>query len=217
MSAKRPRLVVSRDLPRWTEKGHALRPRRRRFEALPGLIAVLILFAGATFLATRLDPLPPRFTGAARAADGDSLRVGADRVRLVGLDAPELDQVCWRSDGSEWACGRDAQRLLSDLVAGGNVACAPLGTDKFGRTLARCEVAGTDLGAAVVSAGLAISRDDYGREESEARGARRGIWEGRFVDPRTWRDEGPSDDPGLGPLEQLWTWLRELTGARALR
>ena len=204
-------------MPRWTERRHALRPRRSRFEALPALLALLILFAGATFLATRLDPLPPPFSGAARASDGDSLWVGGGRVRLIGLDAPELDQVCWRGDGSEWPCGRAARDAMAALLGKGNIACAPAGEDKFGRTLARCAVAGRDLGAAMVEAGLALSKDDYAGEESAARSARRGLWEGRFIDPREWRDEGPADDPGVSLLEQVWTWLRELTGARSLR
>jgi endonuclease YncB( thermonuclease family) len=215
--SKGPRLVSSRDTPRWASPGHALRPKRPRFEGAPGIIAMLILFAGAIFLITRLDPLPPRFTGEARASDGDSLRVGGDRVRLLGLDAPELDQVCWTGEGAEWPCGREARTAMAALLARGSVECATSGEDKFGRFLATCEVGGADLGAAMVEAGLAISNDDYAREESRAREAKRGIWGGRFANPREWRDEGPSDDPGIGFFDQLWIWLRELTGARSLR
>ena len=204
-------------MPRWTERGHALRRKPSPLRALPAIAATLILFAGATFLAARLDPLPPPFSGTARASDGDSLWVGGDRVRLLGLDAPELDQICWRADGAEWPCGRVAGDAMSLLLARGNIVCAPEGEDKFGRTLARCTIAGEDIGAAMVEAGFALSKDDYAGEESAARAARRGIWDGRFIDPREWRDEGPADDPGISLLEQVWTWLRELTGARSLR
>jgi endonuclease YncB( thermonuclease family) len=165
----------------------------------------------------RLDPLPADLSGRAVASDGDSLRVGSERVRLLGLDAPELDQTCWREDGSEWACGREARDLMVRLLHAGAVNCAPEGIDRFGRSLARCEAAGRDIAAAMVEAGLAVARDGYGAEESRARSAGRGIWAGRFTDPRQWRDEGPSDDPGPGVLEKLWKWLRELTGARSLR
>jgi len=168
-------------------------------------------------VAARLDPFPARFSGQARASDGDSLWVGSDRIRLTGLDAPELDQICWRPDGGEWPCGRAARDEMARLLAAGAIDCRPEGEDRFGRTLARCEVAGRDIGGAMVTAGLAIATDAYGREQEAARKARRGIWDGRFTAPRTWRDDGPSDDPGPGVTEQFWTWFRELTGARTLR
>lgn len=203
-------------MPDWLKPGHALR-RGRLPRGLPGSLALLVLFAGAALLAARLDPLPPPVSGAARAADGDSLTLGGERVRLVGLDAHELDQVCWRPDGTEWECGRAARDLMANLVSVNHVTCAPQGVDKFARTLARCAVDGADVGAAMVTAGLAVSRFGYPGEESAARAAQRGIWDGRFTDPRDWRDVGPTDDPAPGLAEQVWTWLRELTGARALR
>jgi endonuclease YncB( thermonuclease family) len=205
-------------MPRWTEPGHALARHRRGLRGWPAMLAWAVLFAGAALLATHLDPLPPRFTGeVSHVADGDSFRIGGDRIRLVGLDAPELDQTCWRDDGSEWACGRAARELMSELTARGRVACAPEGTDRFGRTLARCSAGEADLGAAMVEAGLAIDGGGYAREQSAARAAKRGLWSGRFIDPRTWRDEGPGTDPGPGLVETVWNWLRELTGARSLR
>src|SRR5690606_32797163 len=150
---------------------------RRARGTLWSLLLVVALLGVTALVASRLDPLPPRFTGAARAADGDSLWVGTDRVRLLGLDAPELDQVCWRPDGSAWPCGRAARDEMSRLLAAGGIDCRPEGTDRFGRTLARCAVGGEDLGAAIVMAGLAIATDAYGREERAAREARRGIWD----------------------------------------
>lgn len=216
MAAKQRRVARNAGMPAWTRPGHAFRQSRRP-RRWPAALAILVLFIAATVLATRLDPLPPGLAGRAVASDGDSLRIGTERIRLTGLDAPELDQTCWRADGSEWSCGRDARTLMTQLLGRGDLACAPEGTDRFGRSIARCRVGETDIAAAVVEAGLAVARDSYGAEESRARAARRGIWSGRFIDPRQWRDEGPSDDPGPTVFEKLWNWLRELTGARALR
>jgi endonuclease YncB( thermonuclease family) len=215
MAPKRPR-IVPESMPGWTKPRHALR-RRRPARRWPVLLAAVLLIGGA-LVAARLDPLPPRFTGEARASDGDSLRLGTDRVRLLGLDAPELDQVCWRENGMEWPCGRAARDHLAALLSHGAIACTTRGTDKFGRFLATCENAlGDDVGASLVANGFAIARDAYGREDSAARAEKRGLWNGRHTDPRTWREEGPASDPGRGLFEELWTWLRELTGARALR
>jgi endonuclease YncB( thermonuclease family) len=204
-------------MPKWTRGGHALGPRWPRLRGIPLTFVAIVAFAGLAWLAAKLDPLPPRFTGVAQAADGDSLRVQGDRIRLLGIDAPELDQVCWYEGGKEWSCGHAARAELARLVAAGPVDCQPEGTDKYGRTLAVCTIAHRDIGAAVVEAGFALARDAYGAEESAAKKAKRGLWDGRFVDPRTWRDEGPSNDPGPGLFENLWNWFRELTGARTLR
>jgi endonuclease YncB( thermonuclease family) len=204
-------------MPDWLSRGHALRRVRPGRGALLRGVGLVLVLVVATVVAARLDPLPPRFSGTAIASDGDSLRLGSDRIRLVGFDAPELDQVCWREDGREWGCGRDARDAMAGLLERGTITCQPRGEDKYGRILARCETAGNDLGAEMVEAGFAVATDDYRAEESSARNARRGLWAGRFTDPRTWRDEGPSNDPGPSLLEQAWTWFRELTGARALR
>jgi endonuclease YncB( thermonuclease family) len=203
-------------MPHWATPGHALR-RRGPVRRLLRALLVVLLFAGAAFVAARLDPLPPRFSGTAQAADGDSLRLQGDRIRLLGIDAPELDQLCTAADGSAWRCGEAARQRLASLVAGTAVSCQPEGQDKYGRTLATCEAGGRDIGAALVAEGLAISSPGYTAEQSRARTARLGIWAGEFVPPRQWRDGDVADEAGSGPLETVWIWFRELTGARTLR
>lgn len=214
MPARRPRFARIDAMPKWTRRGHALAPRGR---PLVTTILGMALLVAAAVVAAWLDPLPPRFSGMARASDGDSLVLQADRIRLIGIDAPELDQVCWDASGSQWRCGQAARDELAAMVAAGPALCQPLGSDKYRRTLARCSVGDADLGAHLVGRGLALATDGYVIEEAQARSDRLGLWKGRFVDPKTWRDEGPSADPGPGPLEAVWTWFRELTGARTLR
>lgn len=201
-------------MPKWTRRGHALRPRWR--SVLPGLAGILLL-AAAAVVAAWLDPLPPRFSGMARASDGDSLVLQGDRVRLLGIDAPELDQVCWDAADVEWSCGRVAREALATRLATGPLQCQPRGQDKYGRTLAHCSVNDSDLGAYMVGRGLALATEGYVVEQAQAKSDRLGLWQGRFVDPRTWRDDGPSGDPGPGLIEGVWDWFRELTGARNLR
>lgn len=214
MPAKRPRSARIDAMPKWTRRGHALGPRWKRF--IPTVVGIVLL-VGAALVAVWLDPLQPRLSGAGRASDGDSLVLEGERIRLIGIDAPELDQVCQDASGADWPCGRAARNELAQRLAAGVVECQSLGEDKYGRTLARCTVQDSDIGQHMVRRGLAIATEGYTIAQAQAKSDRRGLWQGRFVDPKTWRDEGPSGDPGPGPLEALWNWFRELTGARTLR
>jgi len=72
-------------------------------------------------------------TGSPSASDGDSLLFGSQRVRLVGIDAPELDQSCVSGTDS-WKCGERAKQQLEGLVAGQRVDCQVIGTDQYGRS-----------------------------------------------------------------------------------
>lgn len=162
------------------------------------------MLAGAALLAAWLDSGPPAFSGTGRASDGDSFRLGDERVRLLGIDAPELDQTCTDANGADWSCGRSASRRLAALLAGGRVACDPEGHDQYGRVLAVCSVAGVDIGRTMVEEGLAMASGRYFGEEGAARSARRGIWEGRFDSPRAWRDR----QNGGAPWDWIFDWLQ---------
>lgn len=142
---------------------------------------------------------PSAFTGV-RAVDGDTLRAqhqGQDRrIRLAGIDAPELRQTCRDANGRGWSCGAAARMRLSALVARGPVACTPRGEDRYGRLLATCSSGDVaDIGAALVRGGYAVNygryTSDYAAAEGEARAARRGVWQGAFDNPEDWRHAKP--------------------------
>lgn len=137
---------------------------------------------------------PAQVTGPARVVDGDTFSVGAERVRLWGVDAPEGRQVCQNAQGQGYACGDVARDQLSRLIGGQAVRCEVRDRDPYGRAVARCLAGSTDLGEAMVRAGWAVdyvlfSRGAYASAEVEARRARRGLWAGRFETPSTWRAE----------------------------
>jgi endonuclease YncB( thermonuclease family) len=163
------------------------------------VIAIIVLGLLA-LVAALLDPPPPPVSGTARASDGDSFRLGDDRVRLLGLDAPELSQLCAAPDGGQWSCGRVARDRMAALLATGPVACRPEDKDRYNRLLARCTVAGNDLGALMVAEGLAVSSGDYWQQEQAARAGKRGIWAGGFDRPADWRDDHPRPQGILGWL-----------------
>jgi endonuclease YncB( thermonuclease family) len=165
-----------------------LRPRRsplRRFLDYTLTVAIFgLLFVVSARLGQVELQVPP-----ARAIvnDGDSLTIGSERVRLRGIDAPELNQTCVK-DGESYACGRRSREALFRLVSGKAVSCSGSEHDRYGRLLARCEAGGIDLNREQVEAGWAIAYGDYAEEEDKARQQQLGLWAGRFERPRDWRD-----------------------------
>lgn len=133
----------------------------------------------------------PCLTGPARVIDGDTIVVNGERIRLHGIDAPELDQVFW-CDGQRLASGPMAMAALEALIAGVPVRCEGIERDRHGRLVAKCFAPnGLDVGGRMVAAGWALAYRrysmDYVDAEAEARAARRGMWRGRFATPWKWR------------------------------
>lgn len=149
----------------------------RRFAAL-----IALALAGLPAVA----PVPDGPRGAAVVSDGDTLRIGATKVRIFGIDAPEKAQSC-----GPWACGVAAQARLAALTRGREVICVTRDMDKYGRTVATCRAAGVDLGGVLVSEGLAWAFTRYGADyvvlEAEARRAGRGVWRAAAEAPWDYR------------------------------
>lgn len=180
-----------------------------------GWIFLLILSIGAYF-ADKLPVAERVATGEARglatASDGDSLRLDGRRIRIEGIDAPELDQSCER-DGGTWDCGCEARDRLRVLISAGDVRCRFHGRDRYGRDLGTCEAGGRDVGREMVLSGYAVSYGRYQAEEARAEKERRGLWGGEFTTPQEWRRTNghPDEGPHLvgGWLETIRGWLLE--------
>lgn len=128
--------------------------------------------------------------GVAFAVDGDTLEMGGERIRLAGIDAPELHQECTR-EGRPWPCGDAARRSLARLVATAEVRCEGRQSDPYGRLVARCTAGNIDVSDFMVREGLALAYRgrDYVGAEAEAQAARRGLWAGSFQKPSDYRAE----------------------------
>jgi endonuclease YncB( thermonuclease family) len=161
----------------------------RRFRRPLLLLALAVLAAALGLLAPWWGGTST-IAGPARVVDGDTLEVAGERIRLHGVDAPEARQMCER-DGLPWRCGADAAEALRAFLAGRPVACTPLDRDRFGRSVSRCEAGGQDVGAWLVSEGMAVAYTDYSwryvPQELSARWHGRGLWGGRFVTPAEYR------------------------------
>jgi len=89
--------------------------------------------------------------------DGDTIDCGGTRIRLAGIDAPEMPGHC--QAGRECTPGDPhASRAHLQHLAQGTVTCRRTDTDHYGRIVALCESAGRDLSCAMVSDGHAVRR-----------------------------------------------------------
>ncbi|MFZ5706217.1 MAG: thermonuclease family protein [Pseudomonadota bacterium] len=90
--------------------------------------------------------------------DGDTLRCGAARVRLEGIDAPEMPGHCRRgrrcTPGDPYASSDNLRRLVS----GRTIACRRTGTDRYGRIVATCAAGGIDLSCEQIRTDHAVRR-----------------------------------------------------------
>ena len=130
-------------------------------------------------------------TGVPKIREGDYLHIGNSRIRLGGIDAPSVDQLCLNNAGERWTCGGAARDALIKHVGNKSWTCHTRTTDRRGRTVARCDVDGEDIQKWLVSSGWAlafvrISRD-YEADEKAAREAKAGMWQGAFIAPWDWR------------------------------
>jgi endonuclease YncB( thermonuclease family) len=143
------------------------------------LVLLFLLFCG-----TSAHAVSCRVVGV---SDGDTLSAVCGRrikVRLAGIDAPELRQPY----------GRAARRSLAALCQRKTARIAIQGTDAYGRVVGRVFCAGIDVSAMQVKSGLAWTYRRYLRTpylldlENEARRARRGLWAtANPTPPWTWR------------------------------
>jgi endonuclease YncB( thermonuclease family) len=175
----------------------AWRRRRRARRTIAGrlldYVTLVLLVSALLYVAAQLPGLD--LAGGARAIDGDSLKVDGVEIRLFGVDAPEALQTCQDGAGAQWSCGRDAARTLRRLIGMGEVACRAHEEDAYGRAVARCQAGDVDLGAEMVRLGMAVvlieGITQYAPQLAEARAARRGLWQGSFVEPADWRAGQP--------------------------
>ena len=125
--------------------------------------------------------------------DGDSFRRGKQRIRLFGIDAPELAQECLDAKGRPYACGQAAKRALQELIGGAEISCDVVERDKYRRDVARCRKNDLEINREMVRLGWALAYErhsvDYLVAEATARNARRGLWQGHFQTPEDFRAE----------------------------
>lgn len=88
--------------------------------------------------------------------DGDTLRCGDERVRLTGIDAPELPGHCRAGRKCAPGNGTASKANLSSIIGGRAVTLARFAQDHYGRTLAAVYLDGQNVACAQLRDNQAI-------------------------------------------------------------
>ena len=151
-------------------------------------VALALLAVGTTRIAGASELI-----GRPAVESGDTLRFGAVRVRLAGIEAPHAGSDCTLA-GAPFDCARIAATALMDLTVGAAVQCRPVdaGADEppGGVVVARCEADGYDLSEGMTYTGWArawpAETSIYRIFETRARAQRHGLWRAGISPPGSW-------------------------------
>ncbi len=88
--------------------------------------------------------------------DGDTIRAGDLRIRIWGVDAPEMAHPG----------GSASRSALIQLTHGTGLSCEAKGSDRYHRTVARCQLTsgphdGQDVACLMVAGGWAMDWPKY--------------------------------------------------------
>ena len=122
--------------------------------------------------------------------DGDTIRIGEERIRFSGIDAPEMKQTCIYQE-IEFNCGEFSKNLLIEKIADQEVSCIRESKDQYGRTLAECFVGKESLSSYLVREGYAFAYRKYSDkfivDEEYAQSKGNGMWSMQFLFPWDFR------------------------------
>jgi endonuclease YncB( thermonuclease family) len=168
----------------------------------------LLLIASSVFLLVS-TAAHAELAGAAVIISGDTIEVQGRRVRLYGVTAPGLDQLC-EGARAQWRCGMVARLKLDQRIGSSSVICREHGADRHGWILGRCRIddgQATELNRWLVTSGWALASGDHGQEyvdaENQAMSSGAGLWRDGFGPSDDWRRiaESAEREPGDGALD----------------
>ena len=140
--------------------------------------------------------------GIPKIIDGDTVHIKSKKIRLEGIDAPEMKQQCQKTYlqistivgfnfKKNYSCGITSKKRLIDKINKSQINCIASGRDLYKRYLATCYKDKINLNKWMVRNGLAVAykrySKDYLRDEEYAKENKLGIWKGSFERPEKWR------------------------------
>ena len=140
--------------------------------------------------------------GTPKIIDGDTVHIYSKKIRLEGIDAPEIKQQCKKplikissvigfQFNKNYSCGAMSKIKLIDKIDNSKIKCISSSKDRYKRFLATCYKEKINLNKWMVRNGYAVAYKRYSkkyvRDEEYAKENKLGIWKGTFIAPEKWR------------------------------
>ena len=154
------------------------------------------------FLMFSTNILAQEIIGIPKIVDGDTVYINNYKIRLEGIDAPEMKQKCKKEKlkissiigytfYEDYYCGKHSKENLEAKVKGSNIKCIFFTKDRYKRYLAKCFKGKINLNRWMVRNGHAVAYRRYSKEfipdEDFAKENKLGLWQGKFLNPEKWR------------------------------
>ena len=148
------------------------------------------------------DVLAEEISGIPKIVDGDTVHIDKYKIRLEGIDAPEIRQKCKKEYFKitapigytfyiNYLCGKVSTEKLNNKINKSKITCKIFSQDKYKRYLATCFKNKLNLNQWMVKNGYAVAYRRYSKkyvqEEEFAKENKLGLWQGKFINPEKWR------------------------------
>tara|TARA_A100001015_G_scaffold104893_1_gene116405 strand:- start:1383 stop:1874 length:492 start_codon:yes stop_codon:yes gene_type:complete len=159
---------------------------------IKNIIIIFTLFLFQIIQASEIEGFP-------KIVDGDTIHIDSYKIRLEGIDAPEIKQKCKKpfikimffNFQKDYYCGQLSKNKLTKKIGNKSVKCILLGKDRYKRYLAQCFKGNINLNKWMVRNGYAVAYRRYSKlyisDENFAKEEKLGLWKGTFVKPEKWR------------------------------
>ena len=159
------------------------------------LIIISLIFTYNHSLAKEISGIP-------RVIDGDTIHINSYKIRLEGIDAPEIKQYCKKpllkfsatigfTINKDYPCGLISKKKLIEKIKKSKIVCYSTSKDRYRRYIATCYLKNLNLNKWMVRNGYAVAykrySKEYVRDEEYAKENKLGIWKGTFIAPEKWR------------------------------
>ena len=140
--------------------------------------------------------------GTPKIIDGDTVHIYSKKIRLEGIDAPEIKQQCKKpfikissvigfQFNKSYSCGVMAKIKLIDKIDNSKIKCISSSKDRYKRFLATCYKEMINLNKWMVRNGYAVAYRKYSKkfvsQEILAKKEKLGLWSGTFMMPWDYR------------------------------
>ena len=162
------------------------------------LIIICSIFFILTYNDVRSEEIK-KISGNAQIIDGDTIKINSKKIRLYGIDAPELKQMCKKpyltiiffTFTKDYPCGKISTQKLQKKINNKVITCKILDIDRYKRLIGECYKRNLNLNSWLVSNGYAVAYRKYSKKyisnEINAKNEKKGLWQGKFEMPWDFR------------------------------